>query len=136
MLNDTQKSNNHNRIYIIIAVVLLCATVYFTVRGCGNDTGTAELYQRTDAAVERIEAEHTDAGRELDAASGQLDTAGATLQRADELIDRSQERASQNAASIADCRQLVKRCQEIVADSERIYAEAEEANRSGTASGG
>ena len=66
MENEQKKSDNHSRIYIIIIAVVLCACAYRFVRSCGNGAGTAEVYQRTDATVERIEKEHTNAGSELD----------------------------------------------------------------------
>lgn len=135
MANDTQKSNNSNRFYIIVLAVLLCAGVYSAVRGCGNDTDIEQLYKSTDSAVGRIEAEHETAGRELDATSGQLDAAGAAVGRADELIDRSQERVGQNAASIADCQRIIINCQAILDDCQRIYREVEEANSAGAGSG-
>lgn len=82
MENEQKKSDNHKRIYIIIATVLLCTVVYSFV--CGrNNAGTDQLYKSTDAAVDTIEKEHADVGRELDAAKGQLDSAGAAVGRAD-----------------------------------------------------
>lgn len=136
MENEQKKSDNHNRIYIIIAAVVLCACAYCSVRGCGDNAGTAEVHQRTDATMERIEKEHTNAGRELDTAGAELDSAGAAISRADELVDRSQERVAENTAGLADCQRIVGECRKIIADCNRIYAEAEKANRSGTGCGG
>lgn len=136
MENEQKKSDNHSRIYIIIAAVVLCACAYCSVRGCGDNAGTAEVHQRTDATMERIEKEHTNAGRELDTVGAELDAAGETLSRVDQLITASQERVNQNAASIDECQRIVGECRKIVADCSRIYAEAEKANRSGTGSGG
>lgn len=135
MENEQKKSNNSNRFYVVIVALLLCTVIGYAVRGCGNYTDPAELYQRTDAAVERIEAEHTDAGRELDIVSGQLNSAGAAVGRTDELVDRSQECVIRNTESVIECQQIVSECRKIVADCNRIYAEAEKANRSGTESG-
>lgn len=136
MKNEQKKSDNHNRIYIIIIAVVLCTAFYSFVRSCGNDAGTAEVHQRTDAAMDAIEREHAVTGRELDAVGAELDSAGAAAKRADEFITASQERVNQNAASIDECQQIVSECRKIVADCNRIYAEAEKANRSGTGSGG
>ena len=137
MTNAKEKSNNSNRNYIILIALVLCAFVYCTVRcGGGNDAGTAEVHQRTDATMERIEKEHTNAGRELDTVGAELDSAGAAAKRADEFITASQERVNQNAASIDECQRIVGECRKIVADSQRVYGEVEEANRSGTGSGG
>lgn len=136
MENEQKKSDNHNRIYIIIAALVLCAGAYCTLRGSGNGAGTAEVHQRTDATMERIEKEHTNARSELDNATGQLDSAGTAVGRADQLITASQERVNQNAASIDECQRIVSDCRKIVADSRRVYGEVEEANRSGTGSGG
>lgn len=136
MENEQKKSDNHNRIYIIIAALVLCAGAYCTLRGSGNGAGTAEVHQRTDATMERIEKEHTVVGSELDNVTGQLISAGTAVDRADQLITASQERVNQNAASLADCQRLVSDCRKIVADCNQIYAEAEKANRSGTESGG
>lgn len=136
MKNEQKKSDNHNRIYIIIIAVVLCTAFYSFVRSCGNDAGTAEVHQRTDATVERIEKEHTNAGSELDNATRQLDSAGAAAKRADEFITASQERVAENTAGLADCQRIVGESRKIVADSQRIYCEVEEANRSGTGSGG
>ena len=136
MENEQKKSDNHSRIYIIIAAVVLCACAYCSVRGCGDNAGTAEVHQCTDATMERIEKEHTNAGRELDTVGAELDSATATLGRVDQFITASQERVNQNAASIDECQRIVSDCRKIVTDCQRIYAEAEEANRSGTGSGG
>ena len=136
MENEQKKSDNHNRIYIIIIALVLCAGAYCTLRGSGNGAGTAEVHQRTDATMERIEKEHATAGRELDTVGAELDSAGTAAKRADEFITASQERVNQNAASIDECQRIVGECRKIVADCNRIYAEAEKANRSGTGSGG
>lgn len=137
MENEQKKSDNHNYFRYIIAVVLLFAIINFTMRSCGgSDAGTAELHQRTDAAVDAVEKEHATAGSELDATGRQLDSAGTAISRADELIGRSQERVNQNAASIDECQRIVGECRKIIADCNRIYAEAEKANRSGTGCGG
>lgn len=136
MENEQKKSDNHNRIYIIIAALVLCTAFYSFVRSCGNGAGTAEVHQRTDATVEHIEKEHATAGRELEVVTGQLDSAGAAAKRADEFITASQERVAENTAGLADCQRIVSECRKIVADSQRVYCEVEEANRSGTESGG
>ena len=136
MKNEQKKSDNHSRIYIIIIALVLCAMAYCSVRGCGSDDGTAEVHQRTDKTVDAVEAEHANAGRELDVVTGQLDSAGTAVGRTDQLITASQERVNQNAASIDECQRIVGECRKIVADSQRVYCEVEEANRSGTESGG
>ena len=136
MGNEQKKSDNHNYFYYIIAGVLLFTIINFTMRSCGNDAGTAEVHQRTDATMERIEKEHTVVGSELDNVTGRLIIAGTAVDRADQLITASQERVNQNAANLADCQRLVSDCRKIVADCNQIYAETEKANRSGTESGG
>lgn len=134
MKNGQEKSNNRLYIGIIIVALAFCAA-YF-LRSCGNDAGTAEVHQRTDATMEHIEKEHTNAGRELDTVGAELDSAETAAKRADKFITASQERVNQNAASINECQRIVSDCRKIVTDCQRIYAEAEEANRSGTGSGG
>ena len=134
MGNEQKKYDNHSRIYIIIVALVLCAVAYCSVRGCGSGAGTAEVHQRTDATMERIEKEHTVVGSELDNVAGQLISAGTAVDRADQLITASQERVNQNAAGIADCKRIVDQCRKIVADCQRIYAETEEANRTGAGS--
>lgn len=136
MENEQKKSDNHSRIYIIIAAVVLCACAYCSVRGCGDNAGTAEVHQRTDATMERIEKEHTNAGRELDTVGAELDSAGTAVGRTDEFITASQERVAENTAGLAECQRIVGECRKIIADCNRIYAEAEKANRSGTGCGG
>lgn len=136
MGNEQKKSDNHSRIYIIIIALVLCTVAYCSVRGCGSDDGTDLLYKSTDSTVEQIEKEHTNARSELDNATGQLDSAGAAAKRADEFITASQERVAENTAGLADCQRIVSECRKIVADSQRVYCEVEEANRSGTESGG
>lgn len=136
MENEQKKSDNHNRIYIIIIAVVLCTAFYSFVRSCGNGAGTAELHLRTNSTVDTVEAEHAAVGRELDVVTGQLDSAGTAAKRADEFITASQERVAENTAGLADCQRIVSECRKIVADSQRVYCEVEEANRSGTESGG
>ena len=134
MKNEQKKSDNHS-IYIIIAAVVLCACAYCSVRGCGDNAGTAEVHQRTDATMERIEKEHTNAGRELDTVGAELDSAGTAVGRTDELVDRSQECVIRNTESVIECQRIVSDCRKIVTDSNRIYREVEEANRSRAGSG-
>lgn len=134
MANGTQKSNNHRNFYAVVAVILLLAAIGIYLRGCGNDAGTAELYQRTDAAVGAVEKQHETAGRELDVVGGQLDSAGETVGRADQLIATGEERIAENAASLADCQRIVSECRKIIADCQRLYSEVEETNRSGAGS--
>lgn len=136
MENEQKKSDNHNRIYIIIIAVVLCTAFYSFVRSCGNGAGTAELHLRTNSTVDTVEAEHAAVGRELDVVTGQLDSAGTAVGRTDQLITASQERVNQNAASIDECQQIVSECRKIVADSNRIIGEVDAANRSRTGSGG
>lgn len=136
MENEQKKSDNHNRIYVIIIALVLCAVVYCSVRGCGNGANIEQIHKSTDATVEHIEKEHATAGRELEVVTGQLDSAGAAAKRADEFITASQERVAENTAGLADCQRIVSDCRKIVADCNQIYAEAEKANRSGTESGG
>lgn len=136
MENEQKKSDNHNRIYIIIIAVVLCTAFYSFVRSCGNGAGTAELHLRTNSTVDTVEAEHAAVGRELDVVTGQLDSAGTAVGRTDQLITASQERVNQNAASIDECQRIVSECRKIVADCNRIYCEVEEANSDRKGSGG
>lgn len=110
MTNEQKKSNNSNRNYIIIAALVLCAVISCTLRSCcGNDVG-AEIYQRTDAAMDAIEREHAVTGRELDTVGAELDSAGTTVGRIDELVDRSQECVIRNTESVIECQQIVGEC--------------------------
>ena len=135
MENEQKKSDNHIRIYVIIIALVLCAVAYCSMRSCGNGANIEQIHKSTDTTVDAVEAEHTNAGRELDNATGQLDSAGAAAKRADEFITASQERVAENTAGLADCQRIVGACREIIADSQRIYCEVEEANRSGTGCG-
>lgn len=135
MENEQKKSDNHNRIYIIIAALVLCAGAYSFLRSCGN-AGIEKLHKSTDSTVGAVEKQHETIRSELDIAGTELDSAGTAVGRADEFITASQERVNQNAASLADCQRIVSDCRKIVTDCQRIYAEAEETNRTGTRSGG
>lgn len=136
MENEQKKSDNHNRIYIIIAALVLCAGAYCALRSSGNGANIEQIHKSTDTTVDAVEAEHATAGRELDTVGAELDSAGAAAKRADEFITASQERVAENTAGLADCQRIVSECRKIVADSQRVYCEVEEANRSGTESGG
>lgn len=136
MKNEQKKSDNHNRIYIIIIAVVFCTAFYSFVRSCGNGAGTAEVHQRTDATVEHIEKEHTVVGSELDNVTGQLISAGTAVGRTDQLITASQERVAENTAGLAECQRIVSECQKIVADSQRICREIEATNSDRKGSGG
>lgn len=135
MENEQKKSDNHNRIYVIIIALVLCAVAYFTMRSCGNDAGTAEVHQRTDATMEHIEKEHTNAGRELNTVGAELDSAGTAVGRTDELVDRSQECVIRNTESVIECQQIVSECRKIIANCNHIIGEVEAANRAGEGSG-
>lgn len=134
MKNEQKKSDNHS-IYIIIFALVLCAMAYCSVRGCGN-VGIEQLHKSTDQTVGAVEKQHETIGRELDTVGAELDSAGTAVGRTDEFITASQERVAENTAGLADCQRIVGECRKIVADSQRVYGEIEEANRSGTGSGG
>lgn len=137
MKNEQKKSDNHSRIYIIIAALVFCAFVYCTVRGCGgNDANIEQLHKSTDNTMAEIEREHQQAASELDAAGGQLNSAGETAGRIDDIINQSQNAGTAITAGITDCKRIVGECEEIVADSNRIIGEVDAANRSRTGSGG
>lgn len=135
MENEQKKSDNHNRIYVIIIALVLCAVPYCSVRGCGNGANIEQIHKSTDTTVDAVEAEHATAGRELDTVGAELDSAGTAVGRTDELVDRSQECVIRNTESVIECQQIVSECRKIVADSQRVYGEVEEANRSRTGSG-
>lgn len=136
MENEQKKSDNHNRIYIIIIAVVLCTAFYSFVRGCGNGANIEQIHKSTDTTVDAVEAEHATAGRELDTVGAELDSAGTAVGRTDELVDRSQECVIRNTESVIECQQIVSECRKIVADSNRIIGEVDAANRSRTGSGG
>ncbi len=110
MLNDTQKSNNHNRIYIIIAVVLLCAAIYCAVRGCGSDADIDQLYKSTDSTVERIETTATGAAGNIADAAGRNNVAQKTIDRAVTELENSQRAAAESAERIDRIQSLVNEC--------------------------
>ena len=133
MKNGQEKSNNRLYIGIIIVALAFCAA-YF-LRSCGN-VGIEQLHKSTDQTVGAVEKQHETIGRELDTVGAELDSAGTAVGRTDEFITASQERITENTASINECQRIVGECRKIVADSQRVYGEVEEANRSGTGSGG
>lgn len=134
MENEQKKSDNHNRIYVIIIALVLCAVAYCSVRGCGSDDGTDLLYKSSDSTVEQIETEHAAAGRELDTVGAELESAGTAVGRTDELVDRSQECVVRNTESVIECQQIVSECRKIIADCNRIIGGVEAANRAGEGS--
>lgn len=137
MTNEQEKSTNNNRIYFIIAALVLCAFIYCTVRGCGgNDANIEQLHKSTDNTMAGIEGEHQQAASELDAAGGQLNSSRETAGRIDVLINRSQSAGTAITEGIADCKRIVGECEEIVADSQRICREIEAPNSDRKGSGG
>lgn len=136
MGNEQKKSDNHNRIYVIIIALVLCAVAYCSVRGCGNGANIEQIHKSTDTTVDAVEAEHATAGRELDTVGAELDSAGETAGRIDDLINQSQNAGTAITAGITDCKRIVGECEEIVADSQRICREIEAANSDRKGSGG
>lgn len=107
MENEQKKSNNSNRFYIIVFVVLLCAGIYCAVRGCGNETGSDNS---SAATVDRIkDSAGTAAGNIADAAKGN-NNAEKAIQRADTELERGQAAAEDCAERINRIEQLVKEC--------------------------
>lgn len=107
MENEQKKSNNSNRFYIIVFVVLLCAGIYCAVRGCGNETGSDNS---SAATVDRIkDSAGTAAGNIADAARENYNAEKA-IQRADDELERSQTAAENSTERINRIEQLVKEC--------------------------
>ena len=107
MENEQKKSDNHNRIYIIIAALVLCAGAYCALRGSGNEPG---VNNNSTAKVDRIkDSAGTAAGDIADAARGN-NNAEKAIQRADDELERSQEAAENSTERINSIEQLVKEC--------------------------
>ena len=107
MENEQKKSDNHNRIYVIIIALVLCACAYSTVWGCGNEPGSNNS---STATVDRIkDSAGTAAGDIADAARGNYNAEKA-IQRADDELERSQAAAENSTERINSIEQLVKEC--------------------------
>lgn len=128
MENEQKKSNNSNRFYIIVFVVLLCAGIYCAVRGCGNETGSDNS---SAATVDRIkDSAGTAAGNIADAARENYN-AEKTIQRADAELERGQAAAEDCAERINRIEQLIKECIDGNRDALRIMQRIETANTKG-----
>lgn len=107
MENEQKKSDNHNRIYIIIIVLVFCSVAYFTLRGYGNESGSDN---NSTATVDRIkDSAGTAASNIADAARGN-NNAEKAIQRADEELERSQAAAEDGTKRINRIEQLVEEC--------------------------
>ena len=128
MKNEQKKSNNSNRFYIIVFVVLLCAGIYCAVRGCGNETGSDNS---SAATVDRIkDSAGTAAGNIADAARENYNAEKA-IQRADAELERGQAAAEDCAERINRIEQLIKECIDGNRDALRIMQRIETANTKG-----
>ena len=128
MENEQKKSNNSNRFYIIVFVVLLCAGIYCAVRGCGNETGSDNS---SAATVDRIkDSAGTAAGNIADAARENYNAEKA-IQRADTELERGQAAAEDCAERINRIEQLIKECIDGNRDALRIMQRIETANTKG-----
>mgnify|MGYP001110454083 FL=1 len=128
MENEQKKSNNSNRFYIIVFVVLLCAGIYCAVRGCGNETGSDNS---SAATVDRIkDSAGTAAGNIADAARENYNAEKA-IQRADAELERGQAAAEDCAERINRIEQLIKECIDGNRDALRIMQRIETANTKG-----
>lgn len=128
MKNEQKKSDNSNRFYIIVFVVLLCAGIYCAVRGCGNETGSDNS---SAATVDRIkDSAGTAAGNIADAARENYNAEKA-IQRADAELERGQAAAEDCAERINRIEQLIKECINGNRDALRIMQRIETANTKG-----
>ena len=128
MKNEQKKSDNSNRFYIIVFVVLLCAGIYCAVRGCGNETGSDNS---SAATVDRIkDSAGTAAGNIADAARENYNAEKA-IQRADTELERGQAAAEDCAERINRIEQLIKECIDGNRDALRIMQRIETANTQG-----
>ncbi len=128
MKNEQKKSDNSNRFYIIVFVVLLCAGIYCAVRGCGNETGSDNS---SAATVDRIkDSAGTAAGNIADAARENYNAEKA-IQRADAELERGQAAAEDCAERINRIEQLIKECIDGNRDALRIMQRIETANTKG-----
>lgn len=128
MKNEQKKSDNSNRFYIIVFVVLLCAVAYCSVRGCGNETGSDNS---SAATVDRIkDSAGTAAGNIADAARENYNAEKA-IQRADAELERGQAAAEDCAGRINRIEQFIKECIDGNRDALRIMQRIETANTKG-----
>lgn len=128
MKNEQKKSDNSNRFYIIVFVVLLCAGIYCAVRGCGNETGSDNS---SAATVDRIKDSAGTAAGNIADATRENYNAEKAIQRADAELERGQAAAEDCAERINRIEQLIKECIDGNRDALRIMQRIETANTKG-----
>ena len=106
MENEQKKSDNHNRIYVIIITLVLCTAAYFYMRSSGDNAGTA------DSVGKQIEQ----AGRNQQAITCGIADAESTAGSVTTSIDRSQE-------AIGTATSAAGRLESYLAESGNIIAE-------------
>lgn len=128
MKNEQKKSDNHNRIYIIIAALVLCAGAYCALRGSGNETGSDNS---SAATVDRIKDSAGTAAGNIADATRENYNAEKAIQRADAELERGQAAAEDCAERINRIEQLIKECIDGNRDVLRIMQRIETANTKG-----
>lgn len=128
MKNEQKKSDNSNRFYIIVFVVLLCAGIYCAVRGCGNETGSDNS---SAATVDRIKDSAGTAAGNIADATRENYNAEKAIQRADAELERGQAAAEDCAERINRIEQLIKECIDGNRDALRIMQRIETENTKG-----
>lgn len=123
-----------NFIYILLAVLLLCAVV------CGwilyTDNRTANEYHDVHDTVQQVEADNRSARQQIGNASAEIDSAQKQLDRSikrtggiTNRVNNAKERVDGNTKVIGECEDIISAGRRDTEEARSIFADVEKANK-------
>lgn len=123
-----------NFIYVVLAVMLLCAVV------CGwilyTDNRTANEYHDVTDTVQSVESDNREARQQIGNATAEIDSAekqlGRSIKRTDRVTERTQQakkRVDNNPKIIGECQNLIDAGRRDTAEARAIFADIDGRNK-------
>ena len=110
-------------------LALLFLFVGFIVWCYVSGRGTADISERADSTMDRIETEAKSAGSSLSDARGEVENAEDSIRGAQDAVESGQRAAEKVSDGISECQDLASQSRRLNTDIAKILRDIEAANR-------
>ena len=114
--------------YLVLLLLLMGFIVWRYVSGRGK----ADISERTDSTMDRIETEAKSAGSSAHDARGEVENAEDSIRRAEDAVESGQRAAEEVSDGISECQDLAHESRKLNTDIAGLIRDIEAANRKRT----
>lgn len=114
MKNEQKKSDNHNRIYIIIIAVVLCTAFYSFLRSCGNIHDNGAGVDNVRSGIKQSVQSNRELQDGIGNATETVDRLADVLNRSETTVDAAKGTAESLDSNLETAADAITKCKRIV----------------------